>query len=522
MLNSISWPSNVALVVVVLLLYRYFTQGEDKLAHVPRVRFEKGGNSIRRYFLEADKLLHDGYIKYIKNEQPFRLRSAIDPTKQVVVLPLKYLPEVKTATQDKISFPKFSEESFRVQFNHGPKITEEAQNSMKAELPKNLAPMIESLQDASAIAIHNVIPECKDWTKVRPMEAIILAIIRMAHRAFAGPDLGTSQEWVDTVRDYLQRTNDAIVSSNLFFPGPLGYLAPYIDPNVRAVARIKLRFAELLKPTYEQRLMVGRNGKEETDGLDWLITAAKKGPKTIDGMVNDLGFLTIASVETTASTTLNIIYDLLDRPDDYEKILDEIKTVQDANGTRWTKKALDELELLDSFMKESQRLRPLGMGLYTLPSPAQVSPTNAAHTGAVHRSTKVDYTFKDGFTIPADTQILFPTHEICHDDDFYPDAATFDAERFLRMRRTIDRNKFQFSYISDQYITFGAGSHACPGRAFASAEIKLMLVHILQRWEIRYAAGKRPAPVHVAFSRIPDAKADLLFKEKESWRAACH
>ncbi|EKG20448.1 Cytochrome P450 [Macrophomina phaseolina MS6] len=309
----------------------------------------------------------------------------------------------------------------------------------------------------------------------------------MAHRAFAGPDLGTSQEWVDTVRDYLQRTNDAIVSSNLFFPGPLGYLAPYIDPNVRAVARIKLRFAELLKPTYEQRLMVGRNGKEETDGLDWLITAAKKGPKTIDGMVNDLGFLTIASVETTASTTLNIIYDLLDRPDDYKKILDEIKTVQDANGTRWTKKALDELELLDSFMKESQRLRPLGMG-------------------AVHRSTKVDYTFKDGFTIPADTQILFPTHEICHDDDFYPDAATFDAERFLRMRRTIDRNKFQFSYISDQYITFGAGSHACPGRAFASAEIKLMLIHILQRWEIR----------------IPDAKADLLFKEKESWRAACH
>ncbi|KAL2285409.1 hypothetical protein FJTKL_08094 [Diaporthe vaccinii] len=142
--------------------------------------------------------------------------------------------------------------------------------------------------------------------------------------------------------------------------------------------------------------------------------------------------------------------------------------------------------------------------------------------GAVHRSTSQTVTFKDGLAVPPDTEILFPTHEIYHDDEYYPDAATFDPERWPKMRRAspTDHSKFQFSYISDTYITMGAGSHACPGRALASAEIKLILVHMLQRWDMRYgtADGKRPPVVPIAFSRIPDAKADMLSKEKEEWR----
>lgn len=425
-----------------------------------------------------------------------------------MVLPLKYLNEVKTAPQDKFSFPKFSRESFRVHTNHAPLITEEAQNSMKAELPKNLGPIIPALQDASAIAIHDsgLIPDCSaDWTKVRPFEAITVAIIRMAHRALAGAELGTSEDWVVTVRQYLQKTNDAIVSSNIFFPGPLGHLAPILDPNVRAVTRILKSWAKLLQPTYDQKLALAEagRGEGETDGLDWLMAASKKGPKDIDGMINDLGFLTIASVETTASTILNILYDLVDNPSFHARVMEEISTVQATHGPRWTKKSLDALEYLDSLMKESQRLRPLGMG-------------------AVHRSTSQTVTFKDGLSIPPDTQVLFPTHEICHDDAFYPDAATFDPERWLKMRRAnpADYSKFQFSYISDTYITMGAGSHACPGRALASAEIKLILVHMLLRWDMRYgtADGERPPVVPIAFSRIPDAKAYMLFREREEWR----
>lgn len=525
-----SWQyAAAAAILAVLLLVKYVFRENKALAHVPNIRF-KGSNSIKRYLFEADQLLHEGYIKvrisvssscslrarltspqHTKEGRPFQLRSAIDPTKQVVVLPLKYLNEVKTAPQDKFSFPKFSRESFRVHTNHAPLITEEAQNSMKAELPRNLGPMVGALQDASAIAIHDsgLIPDSSgEWTKVRPFEAITVAIIRMAHRALAGGELGTSEEWVRMVRHYLQKTNDAIVSSNIFFPGPLGYLAPYLDPNVRAVARILKSWARLLQPTYDQRLALaeaGGRGEGETDGLDWLMAASKRGPKDIDGMINDLGFLTIASVETTASTILNILYDLVDNPSFHSRVMEEIRTVQATlDGGRWTKKSLDELEYLDSLMKESQRLRPLGMG-------------------AVHRSTSQTVTFKDGLSIPPDTQVLFPTHEICHDDDFYPDAATFDPERWLKMRHTGnpgDHSKFQFSYISDTYVTMGAGTHACPGRALASAEIKLVLVHMLQRWEMRYGTvdGKRPAVVPIAFSRIPDAKADMLFREREEWR----
>ncbi len=109
-----------------------------------------------------------------------------------------------------------------------------------------------------------------------------------------------------------------------------------------------------------------------------------------------------------------------------------------------------------------------------------------------------------------------PSYELNLDADVYPDPEKFDAWRFLRMRETKDPNKFQFANVSEDSINFGAGSHSCPGRFFASNEIKLMIVEFLLRYEMKYPAGSgRPPNMIADFQLIPNMAAEILVREKK-------
>lgn len=133
----------------------------------------------------------------------------------------------------------------------------------------------------------------------------------------------------------------------------------------------------------------------------------------------------------------------------------------------------------------------------------------------MQRSAVVDYVFQDGLRLPKHTQILFPTCEFNRDGDVHPNPDVFDPWRFLKMRKAGDLNKHHFAYVSDQMVGFGGGTHACPGRYFASYEIKLMLIHMLTRYDIKWPDGlTRPPNMVHDFSNVPNFTATVLFRNK--------
>ncbi len=71
--------------------------------------------------------------------------------------------------------------------------------------------------------------------------------------------------------------------------------------------------------------------------------------------MQDEAFIVAASVEITAMTALSILFDLIDRPESLAEIRDEISQVYAEYGS-WTRQALGASRIMDSFMKESQRL----------------------------------------------------------------------------------------------------------------------------------------------------------------------
>ena len=147
------------------------------------------------------------------------------------------------------------------------------------------------------------------------------------------------------------------------YPPYLRWLAPYLLTEPKLSLANRKRAAEIIRPIYEKRMAGKGDGTGHVDGIQWLITAAGARTKTLQELADEQLFLSIASIHSTTASTISILHDLADYRKYYEEIVDEIQKVQKEHGFRWTKKSLDKLEKLDSFMKESQRVHPAGLGI---------------------------------------------------------------------------------------------------------------------------------------------------------------
>lgn len=133
------------------------------------------------------------------------------------------------------------------------------------------------------------------------------------------------------------------------------------------------------------------------------------------------------------------------------------------------------------------------------------------------RAVVSDFTFSDGTRVPSGSYVLVPMYAMYLDDELYPLAATFDAFRWSRMREQPgNENRFQFVSTSTGHINFGHGRDACPGRFFASQEIKLLLAHTLLSYDIKLADSTvLPAPSWYDRSRLPNQTAKILFRARK-------
>lgn len=61
------------------------------------------------------------------------------------------------------------------------------------------------------------------------------------------------------------------------------------------------------------------------------------------------------------------------------------------------------------------------------------------------------------------------------------------------------------------YILIGS-----PGRFFAVDMIKLMLIFVLLRYDIKTKDGKRPKDSHMGLARIPDMSVEILFRRRSN------
>ena len=77
-----------------------------------------------------------------------------------------------------------------------------------------------------------------------------------------------------------------------------------------------------------------------------------------------------------------------------------------------------------------------------------------------------------------------------HDAAIYPQTAKYDGYRSYKKHQAPgSEQRFQFMTNSPESFRFGHGVHACPGRFFAANETKILLIHLLLKYDWKLADG---------------------------------
>ncbi|KAK4096713.1 cytochrome P450 [Parathielavia hyrcaniae] len=269
---------------------------------------------------------------------------------------------------------------------------------------------------------------------------------------------------------------------------------------------IEKRFAD-----YEARRRDPENNKalgpERNDFLQWTIKQAKEmgdpylwKPTTLAGRIL---LLNLAAIHTSSFTITSAILDLAASRKEYvDELRAEIEGVLAEHGGEWNKQALAKMQKLDSAMRESARLNSfVTIGL----SRAVVAPD-----GLVTPS---------GVRIPRGARVSVPSYPVFHDSSIYPDTGEFKPFRFAEQRSdaSIDyvrRAAKAFATTSTDFLAFGHGRNACPGRFFAANELKLMMAHLVLHYDIELG-GERPRNSWFGLNRVPPLQATIRIKRRE-------
>ncbi|KAF7531947.1 hypothetical protein G7054_g8381 [Neopestalotiopsis clavispora] len=227
------------------------------------------------------------------------------------------------------------------------------------------------------------------------------------------------------------------------------------------------------------RVMSGQASKVELpeDGLQWLIYEAFKKPNPDERdpvrLAERLLFLNDVSMHTTSYSVSNVIVNLFSSDPSLgyvETLREECRRVLAQNNGVWTRKAVQQLRLMDSAIRESLRVSSFS----SVYDPEGLS--------IAHGSSRV--------TIPRGTIIALPMDDVHKDESIYHDAHSYQPWRFVvpeEGESTPVNRKYvgkQTVTLDENFLGFGCGKHACPGRFFAVHEMKLVLAHLLLNYEV--------------------------------------
>lgn len=206
--------------------------------------------------------------------------------------------------------------------------------------------------------------------------------------------------------------------------------------------------------------------------MEQLLDATTKKGQAPDiyRITNQFLIAIFAAVHTSTLTMTNTLLELSLHPEYHSTLRDELRTVLAEHGG-WTLDAIRSLKHLDSFMKESQRLRPLTQT-------------------AIFRIMLQEHTFSDGTHVLPGDNIATLSGAQLKDAGLYEEPEEFRPWRHVEMaEKGVEGTEMTDTTHPEKWLMFGSGKHACPGRFFASALSKVSVGQMLLKYNIEKADG---------------------------------
>ncbi|KDQ24036.1 hypothetical protein PLEOSDRAFT_161982 [Pleurotus ostreatus PC15] len=464
-----------------------------------------------RFTINAESVLYDGYKKY-----KGRIFKVAQMDRWIAFASGDALLEnLRTAPEHVLSMEAAMVDLLQSDYTLGEEIRRDAYHVgvIRHILSKNLAVILPEILDEMVSATDDLIRTnlSKDiWVPIRATETFSKIVCRATNRAFIGLPLCRDEEYCSV---NLQFTNH-VVFGTVFTGMFLSFLKPVAGQIWSKVYGLQERLLRTIRPIIsERRHHIQEYGPsypdKPNDMLSWLMDAATPGHcQTDESLAVRMLNVNFLALHTTSSTFVHALYHLASKPTYInilrEELIDNLGPNRLRSANDWVSDKLEKCWKLDSFFKESQRLN--GMGAMSLP-----------------RKVMVPFTFSDGTVLPPGIIVAAAPTATHRDESLYNNAAEFDGLRFSKTRENlvmqgksdkIEEERLRLT-STHNYLSFGGGRHACPGRFFASTILKSMMAHVILNYDVKLESGQRPADEWYGPMCMPSRKAKVLFKALE-------
>jgi cytochrome P450 len=446
-----------------------------------------------QHLVDANAVISEGREKF--SGHPFILPSFFGS--QVVVGP-ENVDFLRTSSDSIFSQPLAINESLMLDYtlNDQQIINPYQVTVVRTDFTRAIAAMIPEVLQETKSTIKDTFFDAKSIT-IPVFNTMTGMVARISNRAILGTDLCRNKEYIHSIVHFAETL--------ILYGSVLKLCFPVIRPVVYfvlvSVFGGKKQPLKFLVPYLRERFQERQKADEKPITLvEFLIRAAPANeiadPALLALRIMNMNF---GAIHTSSIFITQALFEIAAMPQDQ---VDGIRTevleaVESADG--WNKTSLAKFRKLDSLLKEVGRVYGLSMlGL--------------------NRIAMRDVHLPDGTLIPAGYQVSVDLRTVHFNPDVYPNPNQFDAFRFSKLRESEDSDiKHSFTTVGNDFLPFGVGRHACPGRFFASMEIKIMLALILVNYDVSFIPGTTERPKNVFFTGgiVPDPKAQLVFKRRQ-------
>lgn len=300
-----------------------------------------------------------------------------------------------------------------------------------------------------------------------------------SRRVIDDPSISRDPVWLKTIIGFTASVAVFCITMRNISPTlrPIARYTLSCDRKLRSdIAQVTRLLASVIQTRQQERKDHKASEETHLDFVQWLSESATGKDAEPEAIVMKILFLIIAAMHSSAVTAMHALYDLCAHPDVIEELREEVIRETSAHG--WTHAALLRMSKMESFLKESGR-------------------TNSAGIVSFQRLVLSPIVLSNGFTIPAGTHISAASDARSRDPKLYDSPLEFRSKRFLSAPNTgaaeVDASNL-FSSVTAGDSWFGKGQQACPGRWYASAQIKLVLCLLLTRYDFRFPDGQTERP----------------------------
>jgi cytochrome P450 len=209
-----------------------------------------------------------------------------------------------------------------------------------------------------------------EWKEAHIADCTLELVARISSRIFLGEELCRNEAWLHIMREYTVNAFKAGFQMTVC-PKVFKFIFPWIARDFKTVLQMQNEARAIIAPVIENRRQIKAEAKRKgepvpvyNDALEWGELESKGAPYDPQDLQLLLSF---AAIHTTSTLLGQTLARLANEPHLIPVLREEIIRVLQADGLN--KNGLYNLKLVDSALKETQRIMPDSICKSPVPGP---------------------------------------------------------------------------------------------------------------------------------------------------------